>query len=522
MKLFPIARPLVLATVLIASFASAQATKTPPSCDEIVALHQAGVSSEDLLGILATQGVPTLAAADITRLEKAGVNEAVIKKLKSAVPTATTRTIGVEDVKLLASSGVPEAQILALVESAVVTAPPTAEQVLELVRAGVPASVIKALRAKAVAPSTLAPAVTAPTLEDLPRLAREGVGADVVVKRIRESDARFDVNVDQLVVLTRQGVPGEVLKEVWARRRATTTSGNDAGTTPAGATSTTPLTPTPESRPVATFSLHKESAGGFSVLAPGDFAARREARGANALVTFTKGEPDATGLADAEISVFRYRSTAPERLVETNLTPIANDFLNRLRASYASRKLTAVFGDPRPTRLAGRPAIVCRASTSAADGTVHSGEIAVTWSGDQIFVISTAARTDQPENVVSGLSTCLRSFAVDAGGERPAPAKDDAETVAALAETWRTAVTSRNAALYDALCGDVADAVAHRTAFTTLCDRICHPDRRLVMEPATSNDGVWTVPCRILGGNQPEAVTLRFAKRDGKFVLATP
>jgi hypothetical protein len=132
-------------------------------------------------------------------------------------------------------------------------------------------------------------------------------------------------------------------------------------------------------------------------------------------------EPDATGPRRSGRSrVFRYRSTAPDRLVENNLAPIANDFLNRLRASYASRKLTAVFGDPKPTRLAGRPAIVCRASTSAADGTVHSGEIAVTWSGDQIFVVSTNARTDQSETVVTGLATCLAiTFAVDTAGERP-------------------------------------------------------------------------------------------------------
>lgn len=515
----------LIASLLVGAL-GAQDAKKPPSLDEITSLHEAGVSSEDILTIFDRTGVPTLTAPEIEKLEKAGVPVAVTRRLKDALPKTTLRVLTLDDIKILMTSGVPESQVLALIDQSTIATAPTVDQILDLVRSGVSSNVVKAIRGRVQASSSTPvpelpqkPKAASLKLEELPRLTQEGTTADSLIKRIRESDSRFEVNVDQLVVLTRQGVATDVLKEVWSRRIASEpASTNDTGTHPVGATSRPTVT---DSKPVAAYALHRETAGGFSLLAPGAFVMRREARGANALVSFTRGEPDSSGLADAEISIFRYRSTSPDRLVESNLTPIANDFLNRLRASYAARKLSAVFGDPRPMRLAGRPAILCRASTSAADGTVHSGEIAVTWSGDQIFVLSTAARTDQAESITQWLSTSLRSFSVDSQVEAPAPAKNDSETIAALADTWRTAVTTRDAGLYDVLCGKPADSASRREAFTSLCDRICQADRRLVVDPGSSAENSWTIPCRLLGGAQTEAFTLIFTKTDGKFILTS-
>ena len=155
------------------------------------------------------------------------------------------------------------------------------------------------------------------TLDDLPRLHAEGVTPAEIVQRIRAADASFEVTVDQLIQLSRQGVSKDVLKEVWARRASPPDDGFGAGSdaaTPVAATSR-PSEPAP-----AALTLQVESGGNFSLLVPAAFRTHRESRGANALVSFLLGDNDkTTGLAEAELSVFRYRSSTPDRLTESNL-----------------------------------------------------------------------------------------------------------------------------------------------------------------------------------------------------------
>jgi hypothetical protein len=501
---------LVVILSVAAPFVAAQERQAQggrvPTADEILILHQSGLPEADLLVVLKKNGVPGLTAAELAKLTEAGVPESVMTLLRAAAVKAAPKKVTIEDVIRMAESQVPEEAILEMIRASDTGFAVTADQWLELVRKGVSATVLKALRAK---PGAGKSAESRPskkvTIDDLPRLASEGISPAEIVERIRSADSAFDVTVDQLIQLSRQGVPKEVLKEVWARRAAE--AGKPAPGTEGAAGSATAAA-TAESRPaeaaMAAMNLHVESGGNFSLLVPAEYRVHRESRGANALVSFLLGENDkTTGLAEAELSVFRYRSTTPDRLTETNLPAIANNFLGSLQASYAKRQLTVTFGERTPVKSAGQPALQARIVTSAADGTTHTGEIMITYAEDQIFVVSTAIRTDREEKQAKSLEKCMRSFGLLTRKTRPAAGANDDEKLVALAHAWRDAVLSRDWSLYDSLFQTAGVPERRREQFVAVCDRFATPGKRLVLGPTTASPGGGKVQYRIIPSDPP-------------------
>jgi hypothetical protein len=505
---------LILLFFISGTPAEAQASR-PPAADEILVLHQAGLPEAEIGLVLDRNGVPAVSPAELARLAEAGVPDSIMTRLRTAAAKVQSRTVSIDEVLKMVGSGVPEDAILQTIEDAENTFALTADQWLELVRKGVSASVLKALRGKsgARAETRLAPV----TLDDLPKLQASGMTPGEIVQRIRATDSAFDVSVDQLIVLSRQGVPKEVLKEVWARRAAPSANvSHDAGTPVAS--SSRPAEPAP-----AAMSLHVESGGNFSLLVPAGYRSHRETRGANALVSFLLGDNDrTTGLAEAELSVFRYRSSTPDRLTETNLPAIANNFLASLQASYAKRRLTVTFGERTPTRAAGQPALEARVVTSAADGTTHQGRIIITWAEDQIFVVSTAIRTDRQDLQGAPLDKCLRSFALLTRKQRPAGGSNDDEKLVGLAHAWRDAVTTRDWALYDSLFQTAGLGERRREQFVALCDRFSTPGRRLILGPTSAGPDGGKVQYRIIPSDPPESFDVSWIRDGQTFALTEP
>src|SRR5262249_8519431 len=158
-----------------------------------------------------------------------------------------------------------------------------------------------------------------------------------------------------------------------------------------------------------------------------------------------------------------------------NLTPIANNFLGSLQASYAKRQLTVSFGDRQPVKSAGQHALEARVTTSAADGTTHQGQILITYAEDQIFVVSTAVRTDRLQHASPLLDKCMKSFALLTRKTRPATGSNDDEKLVALAHAWRDAVLSRDWSLYDSLFQTAGVPERRREQFVAVCDRFSTP-----------------------------------------------
>src|SRR6185369_15263804 len=122
----------------------------------------------------------------------------------------------------------------------------------------------------------------------------------------------------------------------------------------------------------------------------------------------------------------------------------------------------------------------------AVDGTTHQGEILVTYADDQIFVVSTAIRTDRMAAHAPALLKCLHSFALLTRKSRPAAGATDDEKLAALAQAWRDAVLSRDWSLYDCLFQSSGVPERRREQFVALCDRFTESGRRLVLGPASA------------------------------------
>src|SRR5438105_409147 len=96
---------------LVAAVVPAQGVR-PPTADEILVLHQAGLSEADLGIVLDKNGVPAVSAADLTRLGDAGIPETVMARLRAAAEKAAPRKVTIDDVIKMSGSGVPETAIL--------------------------------------------------------------------------------------------------------------------------------------------------------------------------------------------------------------------------------------------------------------------------------------------------------------------------------------------------------------------------------------------------------------------------
>lgn len=529
---------------------------TPPGAAEILTLHAIGYTPEEFRKLFATNGEPTLTAEEIARLEHAGVPAATVDSLKATAAKHAKKSVSFDELLTLVKAGVGEAELLAVVNGA---AGPIAdsEQLLLLVRAGASTTVIRAVRAKSAATpgAETRPATEAgppPSLDDLPRLVQRGFAPETLIRRIEGSTQYYDVDAVKLVELTRQGVPTDVLKAVWARRRPTDDAsgaaadmaGNvkkrlpDAGhaadertadgerTAGAALKGVAASSETGASRPVEDTGppklvLHDDPPLGCALLSPAGFEVRSDANNGNTVTSFVQGAPaESDGLAEAELAVYTFRSNNPERLIEANLGPIGDIFLSRLTASYATRKIRVTFGTQEPRRLAGRAAMRVPMAAAAGDGTTHVGELWWTFVGERTFILLSASRSDLVPRYGESLSKCLRSFAAIEKKTRPAGGEDRAMRATAAASTWMDAVKNRDFALYDALHAAPSRDQARLTRFSEFCDQVDDPNLRLVLGPVdTFKEGAIS-EFRLLGEGKARPVVVRWKKQGDEFVIA--
>ena len=529
-------------------------TTTPPGAAEILTLHAIGYTPEEFRKLFATNGEPTLKAEEIARLEQAGVPPVVVDSLKATAAKHAKKSVSFDELMTLVKAGVGEAELMAVVNGA---SGPIAdsEQLLLLVRAGASTTVIRAVRAKSVVmPGAETRRTTEagppPALDDLPRLVQRGFAPETLIRRIEECTAFYDVDAVKLVELTRQGVPTDVLKAVWARRRPSD-DGASPDTAGTAAVRRTDLVNAPEertadgertagaalkvgtveaanaaSRPVAEngppkLVLHDNPPLGCALLSPEGFEIRSDANNGNTVTSFVYGAPAETdGLAEAELAVYTFRSNNPERLIEANLGPIGDIFLSRLTASYATRKIRVTFGSQEPRRLAGRAAMRVPLAAAAGDGTTHVGELWWTFVGERTFILLSAARSDLVPRYGETLAKCLRSFTAIEKKTRPAGGEDRAMRATAAASTWMEAVKNRDFALYDALHAAPSRDQTRLARFSDFCDQVDDPNLRLVLGPVdTFKEGAIS-EFRLLGEGKARPVAVRWKKQGDEFVIA--
>lgn len=509
----------VLMIAISAWAATAVAQDPPLDAAALMTLHEAGVPADELSRLIERHGVPAdLDASGIAKLKKAAFPKALLEKLEAEVLRRNPGPLGTSDVVALVASGVSAEEIIKRIRETDSQFELTIDDLVDLARRRVPATVIKEMRSRGKAAVAAEKAATTVTVGDVVDMAKAGVLADEIIRRIRKVDARFDVEVDDLLDLTRSGVPQVVLKEIWTRKNTGATKPAVAKTDPKADTNPGPdPDPTPPG-PAATLITHREPSGGFSINVPEAFAIYREGRNANSLVSFTQSGAAGDGArADAEIQILRYRSRRPEWLVEKNLGAIAQRFLTMLKANYVKQGLSLTHSEGEPTHASGRPARIYKVGSSGKDGTSHEGRLLVTWHDDQVFVLSYAVRADLATTTRTLLDRCVRSFTLEA--RKPIEIAEGQDLLTGLFETWRDAVTRRDFALYRELFAPGFDTAQNRNAFVGLSERLADPTVRLTLGSVVRDEKSATVECKIIGPSSTETLTLAFDAEGGRFRL---
>jgi|GEM_PF-4136648 hypothetical protein len=482
-------RALSFGLVLVAVLAGPLLAQSPMQATEILALHGVGVPAADIIAILEKNGSGITEAAAVKALEAQGVPAEVVRWLSAKLPTPKVALTAAEVLRMH-KAGLSEQEILEVLRASSARFDLTLDDTLGLIREGLSPAVIKAMRERGATSAVVAAAAKPVSLEDLITMADGGISGEEMLRRIRAADTRFEVSVDDLLRLSRRKVPEAVVKEVWSRKIATPAAATGAatntqptGSSPEAAATASNAAPAPDA--AATLSdliLHREAEGGCSLNVPRGWFLHRERAGANHLVSFSEREEPATnGLADAELQVFSSRATNPERLTETNLEPIATNFLNRLQASFAGRKISFSSGAPTPTRLSGRSALLYRVASATADGTSHEGEVLVMLRDERVWVVSWAVRAERLKELGEKLASCAQSFAVASDPAVEKPAGNDDAQISTVFGIWRTAVLNSDWSMALKVLPEGSDEPAARARFATLSRQQSQPGSVLAL-----------------------------------------
>lgn len=506
----------LLTLTLVSRTVPAQTPGSGLTESELLALHEAGVGAAELVSILEKEGFVGLDRTILDTLRTKGIPAEVITSLEGILRKSGPVHLTVDDIVLLTTGGATETEIIARITETGSTFDLSKDDVLNLVRKKVHPSVIRLMRESSSAGKAVESVATTVTLEDVEAMAAAQVPAEEMLRRLKKSKASFIVTTDDLIRLTRAQVPKEVLKEIWNRR----TEEASSKVTPAE-----DLNEEPKPAPTGPLALkiHRETAGGFTLTIPENWFLHRENVGANTLLSFTEREPTLeAALPDAEIQVFRYRSPTPERLTESNLEPIATNFLGRLQASYASKQMTLSFSKTQAMMLSGRPCLVSKVASTSKDDVAHEGEVMVTLQGDQVFVLSYASRAERAQELAPTLRSCARSFTLEIDQPLPPSNSEKAEDVlAGLFEAWRNSIKNRDFALYRKVCGDAVDTAKGRAHFVSAAEKFSGSDLRLSLGKIELHPTGAKVECLVLSPFTNETLTLAF-ERSGKSYLLHP
>ncbi len=505
----------VVLLLSLSAFAGVAVAQEPQMNTEVlVTLHEAGVSATELIRLVDQHGIPVdLDASSVQRLRKGGLDQGLVTRLENELKLRQPDPMNIADVMALVEMGVNGEDVIARIRKTDSRFDLTIDDLVGLARRGVPAEVIKEMRARGKTTTEVAQAATTVSTGGVVDMTRANIPANEIIRRIRKADARFDVAVDDLLDMTRQGVHQDVLKEIWARKGDGPTvlrpTVEHAEPGPEAPSDNTPARTTKAPELIT----HREPAGAFSINVPSGFSIYREDRNANSLVSFTRQAQSAGDqTTETEIQILRYRSRRPEWLVEKNLDAIAQRFLTTLKSSYVKRGLSLTYSDGTDTHVSGRPARSYRVGSSAQSGASNQGRMLVTWQQDQVYVLSYATRADLLDTTGALMEQCISSFTFESPRQDATDSGED--VLAGLFNTWREAVTKRDFALYRTLCAPGYDTTANRASFVSLSDRLSDPRFRLTLGTVERGADSATVECKVIGPTTTESITLEF-QRDG-------
>ena len=493
---------------------------------QIQTLVDLGAESSEILAFLEKRQV-TLTQADLTALEKGGCPKAVLEHLKPLVRPTPEGPATPEEVLSRWKKGKDEKKLLSWVQRHPVETPVGLGQILALGDAGVPKSVLKALRSPPKAPD--APLAARPPLtgDDIVLLAQTGVSTQEILDRIEREDAKFHLDPADLVRLKREGVPLPVLRAINERlvpKKETSPSPSPSKGHGAGSDEGQPASSTRKTQEVHPPLLITRSRAGYSLLRPRDFVENTRYQGARSLMQLVWSEPREGTLPEIEVSVLTVIAPSERRdqLVPTRLQVVAERFLSDLARSFKSEGIRFQHRNPEPTWLSGTPALRIPTDTTTGDGKGYVGAHFLLFSRGRIHVVSYNVSLEKSAAWRSVLERTVRSFSldrspVDATREESTPT--DEVQVEEVFARWRDSVRHWDYVSWRRLHADLQDTVEARLTWLRAAATLSGQDRRVELQKVDPVLG--TLSYKVFSLEGVRESTLRLKKLKGRWRLAS-
>ncbi len=493
---------------------------------QIQTLVDLGAESSEILAFLEKRDVE-ITKADITALEKGGCPRDVLDHLASLARPVAAGPATPEEVLARWKKNKDEEKLLSWVRLHPVETPVGLGQILALGDAGIPQSILKALRTPKKAPKP-APGVRQPlTCDDIVLLAQTGVSTDEILERIRRENPKFALDPADLVRLKREGVPLPVLRAINERlapaEKPEPTSG--ASATASG----NPDSPQPASASTQTREAHPplvitRSRAGYSLLRPRDFVENTRYQGARSLMQLVGADPRPGTLPEIEVSVLTVIAPADrrEQLRPTRLKVVGERFLSDLARSFKSEGIRFEHRAPESTWLSGTPALRIPTDTTTADGKGYVGAHFLLFSRGRIHVISYNVSLEKSAAWRSVLERSVRSFSLD---RPPLDGAADSETTGDEAQVeevfalWRDSVRHWDYVSWRRLHGDLPDTVESRLNWLRAAASLSGQDRRVELQKVDT--ALKTLSYKVFSLEGARESTLHLKKTDGRWRLSS-
>ena len=430
-----------------------------------------------------------LSAADLAALQAAKAPDLVCDWIRKHLDELQTPSVDVKSLIAAWKESQSEEDLQKRVDAARDLPRPSAAEVLELEKAGVPRGIIKTLREgkkrDAAARKSL-------DKEDIVRFSRLGMPPAELIAKIRETDSRFDVTAEDFVALRNVGVAIDVLREINARRidsrpkPAPETTPVAAAEAPMGAATEDPAPatlPTEKGSPVD-LQVIRDRGLGLTMLKPSPLIENRQYQGTKALIQMVDGaSDDPKQLPEVELSVLAVLAAPSERekLSPARLGTIAERFMADLRQGFSTDGIEIAGGQPMATWISGRSAVRIEATATTSQGKSHLSAHMVFFADGRIFVASYSVASELAPHWRPLLETCLQSLSLEseASSEPIRAAGAEAEELKQLFGRWRDAVRSRDFTAWRNLHAVKIDDARTRRGFLELSNALIGDERRI-------------------------------------------
>ncbi len=355
-------------------------------------------------------------------------------------------------------------------------------ETIQLLKAGVPEEVIKALRESGDAAIPLPVKKEELPLDAIVLMAHEKKSDEEIIAAIKASGTEYDVDTATIVSLREDGLSVSVLREIYRRRRKTPETRPTSRPGPAMTRPSSPEAPAMDSE---TLELYRDTGRGISLLKPANFVVTKEFQGSKALVQMVaprEGSED--DLPDLELSymIVIPRKSGNRTIRNADLEPIARSFAEGLRDRFARDGISMKTGKPVYTWISSERAL--RIGTQAQVRTTQVGYVGASWllyHEGRILVFSYSMRLEKAHEWRPVLEDCIHSVVL--GNTPPEFQMPEGlsrrDQVLKLFETWRRAIRRSDFATWRSLFEGMADTARERQAFLNMSSGINETGKRV-------------------------------------------